>query len=48
MEAQVLNLKRCEDGVQHAANNHRAQRTGSICAFVLNRTRALPNPIGWI
>ena len=33
MEAQVLNLKRCEYGVKHAADNHSAQRTGSIRAL---------------
>jgi hypothetical protein len=30
MEAQVLNLKRGEDGIQHAADDHRAQRAGRV------------------
>jgi hypothetical protein len=30
MEAQVLNLKRCEHGIQHAADDHRAQRPAAF------------------
>ena len=47
MEAQVLNLKRCEYGIQHTANNHRAQRACSIGTFPVETQHQRPEKNGF-
>ena len=46
MEAQVLNIQSGEHGIEHAADDHRAQRARRICPFPIQAEHQWPQEYG--